>query len=299
MAVSAVGTVYTIQQLSNGRYADAHEVAGEDFRMVTRTAQNNDSQRWVAIPLGNNVYTFQQLSTGRFADAHEFAGQDFRMVTRPRQSNTTQQWRAIPLGNGNYNLQQVSSSRFADAHEIAGEDFRMVTRPLQTNNTQRWTLRESGAVYTVQQVSSGRYADAHEFAGQDFRMVTRPSQNNDTQRWVATLVGNSTYTLQQLSSLRFADAHDRRRRLPPRDETPSEQQHAALDNPSGLRSGQGGHSPALMRQRAPGFMESLGARFVLRAWCHRHTLAPAGGCPRARVFPHSRGAKPALWAAAR
>ena len=38
---------FTIQQLSNGRFVDAHEDAGEDFRLVTRTAQNNDSQRWL------------------------------------------------------------------------------------------------------------------------------------------------------------------------------------------------------------------------------------------------------------
>jgi hypothetical protein len=32
---------YTIQQMSNGRFVDAHE------HTVTRTAQNNDTQRWL------------------------------------------------------------------------------------------------------------------------------------------------------------------------------------------------------------------------------------------------------------
>jgi hypothetical protein len=40
-----------MQQLSNGRFADAHEHAGEDFRLVTRTAQNNDTQRWIIRPV--------------------------------------------------------------------------------------------------------------------------------------------------------------------------------------------------------------------------------------------------------
>ena len=43
--------VYTVQQLSSGRFVDAHEVADSDFAVVTRTAQNNDSQRWAIKPL--------------------------------------------------------------------------------------------------------------------------------------------------------------------------------------------------------------------------------------------------------
>ena len=39
--------VYTIQQKSNGRFVDAHEIEGKDFALVTRTAQNNDTQRWL------------------------------------------------------------------------------------------------------------------------------------------------------------------------------------------------------------------------------------------------------------
>ena len=39
--------VYTIQQKSNNRFVDAHEIAGKDFALVTRTAQNNDTQRWL------------------------------------------------------------------------------------------------------------------------------------------------------------------------------------------------------------------------------------------------------------
>ena len=43
----AQSAVYTIQQKSNGRFVDAHEIEGKDFALVTRTAQNNDTQRWL------------------------------------------------------------------------------------------------------------------------------------------------------------------------------------------------------------------------------------------------------------
>lgn len=39
--------MYTIQQKSNGRFLDAHEISEKDFSVVTRTAQNNDTQLWV------------------------------------------------------------------------------------------------------------------------------------------------------------------------------------------------------------------------------------------------------------
>ena len=36
--------VYTVQQKSNGRFVDAHEVPDQDFAVVTRPAQNNDTR---------------------------------------------------------------------------------------------------------------------------------------------------------------------------------------------------------------------------------------------------------------
>jgi hypothetical protein len=90
----ALQGVYTIQQQSNGRFVDAHELAAEDFRLVTRPAQNNTTQRWILTQVGaaGSVYTIQQQSNGRFVDAHELAAEDFRLVTRPAQNNTTQRW---------------------------------------------------------------------------------------------------------------------------------------------------------------------------------------------------------------
>ena len=50
-SVPAAGT-YTIRQKSNGRFLDAHEIADKDFRLVTRPAQNNDTQRWELASVG-------------------------------------------------------------------------------------------------------------------------------------------------------------------------------------------------------------------------------------------------------
>jgi hypothetical protein len=49
-ASAALNGRYTIQQVSSGRFLDAHEHAGEDFRLATRPAQNNDTQRWIIRP---------------------------------------------------------------------------------------------------------------------------------------------------------------------------------------------------------------------------------------------------------
>jgi hypothetical protein len=46
----ALNGVFTIQQKSNGRFLDAHEISEKDFAVVTRNQQNNDTQRWVILP---------------------------------------------------------------------------------------------------------------------------------------------------------------------------------------------------------------------------------------------------------
>ena len=63
-----------------------------DFVVVTRTAQNNDTQRWMIMNIGSDTYTIQQLSSGRFMDAHEVLDRDFAVVTRTVQNNDTQRW---------------------------------------------------------------------------------------------------------------------------------------------------------------------------------------------------------------
>ena len=200
--------VYTIQQKSSNRFMDAHELAGKDFSVVTRTVQNNDTQRWI-MKLVGQVYTVQQKSSMRFMDAHESAEKDFSVVTRTVQNNDTQRWVLLHVNNSlcTYTLQQLSNGRFLDAHE-SGSDFSVVTRTAQNNNTQRWILTSLGDnTYTLQQKSNARFMDAHESVGNDFSVVTRPEQNNDTQRWILTLVGG-VYTIQQRSNSRFVDAHE-------------------------------------------------------------------------------------------
>ena len=136
--------VYTIRQKSNGRFMDAHEIEGRDFGLVTRPAQNNNTQRWVLTPLGNNTYTIQQKSNGRFVDAHQTEQKDFAVVTRPAQNNDTQRWVLTPLGDDTYTIKQKSSGRFVDAHEIVERDFAVVTRSAQNNDTQRWVIKLPG-----------------------------------------------------------------------------------------------------------------------------------------------------------
>ena len=137
----ADSSVYTIRQRSNGRFVDAHEIEGKDFGLVTRLAQNNDTQRWIITSLGNGTYTIRQKSNGRFVDAHEIEAKDFAVVTRGGQNNDTQRWILTPLGNDVYTIRQKSTGRFLDAHEIEGKDFALVTRPAQNNDTQRWLIR--------------------------------------------------------------------------------------------------------------------------------------------------------------
>ena len=174
---------YTIQQLKNGRYLDAH-VVGSDFSVVTRTAQNNDTQRWILTPISDQTYRIQQQVNGRYLDAHESSANDFSVVTRSLQSNATQEWVLCDAGTV-YAIQQKSTNRDLDAHETSTKDFSVVTRTTQNNDTQLWVLTyQGGDAYTIQQLKNGRFLDAHETSDKDFNVVTRTRQNNDTQRWI-------------------------------------------------------------------------------------------------------------------
>ncbi|HTE26668.1 RICIN domain-containing protein [Flavitalea sp.] len=195
---------FTIQQKSNNRFVDAHEIG--DHIVVTRPAQNNPTQVWHLKPVGT-IYEIQQKSNNRFLDAHELNGHI--AVTRPAQHNDTQRWVAIPVSGvaSTYTIQQLSNLRFLDAHEEAANDFKAVTRPVQNNSSQQWKLTTDGNGFRIQQRVNNRFLDAHEIEGQDFAAVTRPSQANDSQRWALTAIGG-VYTIQQTSNGRFLDAHD-------------------------------------------------------------------------------------------
>ncbi len=200
--------IYRVRQKSSGRFADAHENSSNDFSVVTRTSQTNNTQRWRFTNLGM-VGTIHQVSSGRYLDAHQHSTNDFSVVTRTAQNNDTQRWVALPVPGqlSTYTLQQLSSRRFVDAH-VVGNDFSVVTRPRQNNDTQQWKLAEvDGGAFTMRQVVNGRFLDAHQSSGNDFSAVTRPAQNNDTQEWVFTPIGG-VYEIQQVSSDRFLDAHE-------------------------------------------------------------------------------------------
>jgi hypothetical protein len=205
-AIPANGT-YTIRQKSTNRFLDAHEIADKDFRLVTRPAQNNDTQRWELAQVGA-VYLIRQKSSSRFLDAHDNSNNDFRLVTRTAQNDATQRWVVMPSGDASsFTIRQLSKLRFVDAHEIEEKDFALVTRPAQNNDTQRWLLANLGANTTIRQKSNGRFVDAHEISEKDFSVVTRESQSNDTQRWIFGQVG-AVYSMRQKSNGRFVDAHE-------------------------------------------------------------------------------------------
>ena len=177
------------QQLSNFRFMDAHEVAADDFRLVTRPAQNNDTQRWILDSGGPARFRLRQKSSTRRMDAHENAANDFSVVTRPAQDNDTQVWIRQFVGTV-ANIRQKSSGRFMDAHEDDNNDFAAVTRPAQNNDSQLWIVVATGdGSHTMRQLRNGRFLDAHELEANDFGVVTRTAQDNDTQRWLFDFVG--------------------------------------------------------------------------------------------------------------
>jgi hypothetical protein len=136
--------VYTIQQRSTGRYMDAWVTNDHDYDVVTRTRQNNQTQKWYIRPVSGkaDTYTIQQMANSRYLDAHEYSGKDFRVVTRPSQSNETQQWEIVrDSGSRTYRIRQVSSGRYMDAYDTPGDkDYSVVTRDYQGNRTQQWLI---------------------------------------------------------------------------------------------------------------------------------------------------------------
>ena len=196
---------FTIQQKSNNRFLDAHEIG--DHVVVTRPVQGNATQVWHLKPIGT-IYQIQQKSNNRFLDAHELNGHI--AVTRPPQNNDTQRWVAMPVAGvaSTYTIQQLSNLRFLDAHEEQANDFKVVTRTAQNNSSQQWRLVPDGNnTFKIQQRVNNRFLDAHEIDANDFAAVTRPSQANNTQRWGLTAIGG-VYTIQQSSNGRFLDAHE-------------------------------------------------------------------------------------------
>ena len=205
--VSPAEGVYTIRQKSSGRFLDAHEIVEKDFRVVTRPAQTDDTQRWVLQPVAT-VHTIRHKNSGRFLDAYQTGSADFRLVTRPATTDDAQHWIVMPISIGSVTIRELSNNRFLDAYESAETDFAAVTRPAGYNDAQRWFLSATGPhTFTARQRSSGRFLDAHEIPEKDFAVVTRPAQTDETQQWIFAPAG-TICTIHQVSSGRFLDAHE-------------------------------------------------------------------------------------------
>lgn len=141
-AVASLPAGTTIRHRSSGKYLDAYRSSGIphfDFNVVLRNNQNNDTQRWVLLPVSGatNTFTIVQKSSGRYLDAYQSNDRDYKLVTRLAQNNDTQKWVLTALPNGHYTFVQLSSGRFMDAHQSG--DFQVVTRPSQNNDSQRWS----------------------------------------------------------------------------------------------------------------------------------------------------------------
>ena len=135
--------VYTIRQKINGRFLDAHENDEDDndFSAVTRTYQENDSQKWVIQATDDGSYRIRQKINGRFLDAYENSN-DFSAVTRPYQENDSQKWVIQATDGGAYRISQKINGRFLDAHENDEDDndFSAVTRTYKENDSQKWVI---------------------------------------------------------------------------------------------------------------------------------------------------------------
>jgi hypothetical protein len=112
----AADNIFTIQKVgtnegsAQGHFLDAYEDGGNDWRVVTRTAQNNPSQQWMVTRVGGtNSFTIQQRSNQRFLDA--YSGRDWQVVTRGQELNDSQQWQLTPLSHSEeIHAQQLSAS---------------------------------------------------------------------------------------------------------------------------------------------------------------------------------------------
>lgn len=132
-----------------GRLLDAHVLGAQDFNVVTREPQGNNTQRWLLTNLSptsaSGPYTIQQLSTGRYLDAHVTSDSGFRVVTRPKQDNLTQRWFIEGFGGGFARIRQrTSTGRFLEAQFTPASDFQVVTQdPAILNENQEWRINDA------------------------------------------------------------------------------------------------------------------------------------------------------------
>jgi hypothetical protein len=86
----AGGDLYRIQQVTTGRFLDAHEIEAMNFQVVTRPFQSSDNtQLWRLVDQGGS-FTIQQASNLRFLGAYDYGAN--QAVTGLEQLNPTTRW---------------------------------------------------------------------------------------------------------------------------------------------------------------------------------------------------------------
>jgi hypothetical protein len=138
-----------IRQVSTQRYLDAYTTGEYDYLAVTRSFQDNKTQKWLlkAVANSDNQYTILHACTHystnrRYLDAYTNDEHDYSAVTRTVQENNTQKWKVTRVANSanHYRIQQVSTNRYLDAHESDAYNYSVVTRDYQNNDSQIWEI---------------------------------------------------------------------------------------------------------------------------------------------------------------
>jgi hypothetical protein len=129
-----------------GRFLDAHVTAAQDFRVVTRKIQVNNTQRWLLTNLSSTStsgpYRIQQLSTGRYLDAHVTAAGGFRVVTSDRQENTTQHWFFETPGGVTRIRHRNNLGRLLTPVFSSASDFQVITSDVDSID-QEWKISDA------------------------------------------------------------------------------------------------------------------------------------------------------------
>jgi hypothetical protein len=106
-AVAGQTNTYRIMDAEQGRYLDAYQSSGDNYRVVLRPNQSNTTQHWVVSSVGAfGSFRFRQVSTQRYLDSY-FGSNDDQFVTRTFQDDSTQRFFLFEVG-GRCNYQSIS-----------------------------------------------------------------------------------------------------------------------------------------------------------------------------------------------
>jgi len=172
-------------------FLDAHHQSENDFRVVGRERQNDNSQKWILNSVGKdqpNTYTLQQKLNMQYLDAHTDSGNDYQAVTRGKQDDDSQRWIIEPVAestpsgdgvlNGLYTIKQKATSMFLDAH-IDRKENSVVMRGHQDDDTQRWFIQQvpyQPGTYEIAQKGScwGRDTDRAQQIAMNYAPIQKP-----------------------------------------------------------------------------------------------------------------------------